>query len=70
MPQDANNAQWKSQQEKNILLGIKIKGEDSVLYVYFLQTFSFSSHGFWGEGECPGRAYLNSGYTRLPLEET
>jgi hypothetical protein len=70
MPQDANNAKWKSQQERNILLGIITKGEDSFLYVYFLQKSSFPSPGFWGEGECPGRDYLNSGYTRLPLEET
>jgi len=45
MPQDANNAKWKSQQEKNILLGIKIKGEDSFLYVYFLQTSSVPNPG-------------------------
>jgi len=58
MPQDANNAKWKSQQERNILLGIITKGEDSFLYVYFLQTSSVPSPGFWGEEECPGRERL------------
>jgi hypothetical protein len=51
MPQDANNAKWKSQQERSILLGIITKGEDSFLYVYFLQKSSFPSPGGFGVKE-------------------